>query len=156
MESITQKAYFLRNNFVNKIREIAPNTVPAWGKMNLQQMTEHMSYALRQASGKDTYHIMTPEENLPRMQQFLMSDKPFRENTPNQLLPDEPAAPAQPSMEASLLELQNEIEYFFEVFNKEPDKEITNPFFGHLNYEMQVQLLHKHAWHHLRQFGVQH
>lgn len=156
MESITQKAYFLRNNFVNKLRDIKPGTIPLWGKMNVQQMIEHMSYSLRQASGKELYSIVTPEENLQRMQQFLMSDKPFRENTPNQLLPDEPGTPKQESVEAALLELQNEIEYFFHIFDKEPDKKITNPFFGELNYEMWVQLLHKHAWHHLKQFGVQH
>lgn len=149
-----QKAAFLRNEFVNKLRTIDPDTKGLWGKMNVQQMVEHMSYALRQASGKDLYTIMTPAEHLPRMQAFMMSDKPFRENTPNQLLPDEPEPSKQATIQASLEELQAEIDHFFSVFANEADKTITNPFFGDLNYEMQVQLLHKHAWHHLRQFGV--
>jgi hypothetical protein len=29
-----------------------------------------------------------------------------------------------------------------------------NPFFGDLNFAENVHLLHKHALHHLRQFGV--
>ncbi len=154
MENIDKKAYFLRNEFVNKLRQIAPDAKGLWGKMNPQQMVEHMSYSLRQANGKDKYTVLTPEENVPKMQAFLMSDKPFRENTPNQLLPDEPPAPTKVGMNEALEELQAEINDFFKVFEQTPDLTVTNPFFGDLNYDMWVQLLHKHGWHHLRQFGI--
>jgi hypothetical protein len=154
MENIDKKAYFLRNELVEKLRGIDPSTKALWGKMNVHQMIEHMSYALRQANGKDPYTLLTPEANVERMQAFMMSEKPFKENTPNQLLPDEPAPPLKGTINEALAELQEEIIQFFLVFEKEPDKVITNPFFGDLTYEMWVQLLHKHAWHHLKQFGV--
>ena len=150
----TNKAQFLKNELVNKYRSIHPDAAPLWGKMNPHQMIEHMSYSFRQANGKDSYNCVTPEEHLPRMQAFLMSDKPFRENTPNQLLPDTPPPPVHSNVEDSLTELQQEIDDFFSVFEKDPGKILTNPFFGELNYEMWVQLLHKHSWHHLRQFGI--
>lgn len=154
MENLSAKAYFLRNEFIDKLKKIDPATKPLWGKMNLHQMIEHMSYSLRQANGKDTYDCVTPEENIPRMQAFLMSDKPFKENTPNQLLPDTPDAPKRNDIDDALVELKMETEDFFRAFEKTPDRTITNPFFGDLNYDMWVQLLHKHAWHHLKQFGV--
>lgn len=154
MENLGTKATFLRNDFVKLLATIDPATKPLWGKMNPQQMVEHMSYAMRQASGKDPYTTITPEEHLPKMQAFLMSEKPFRENTPNQLLPDEPAPAKHTTMQESLDELQSEIDHFFHVYGTDPQKTINNPFFGELNYDMQVQLLHKHAWHHLRQFGI--
>lgn len=154
MENLGTKATFLRNDLVKMLATIDPATKPLWGKMNPQQMVEHMSYAMRQASGKDPYTIVTAEEHLPKMQAFLMSEKPFRENTPNQLLPDEPAPAKHESMQDSLNDLQAEIDHFFHVYGTDPQKTITNPFFGELNYDMQVQLLHKHAWHHLRQFGI--
>lgn len=154
MSTIIEKASFLRNKFIPALSTIAPNTVPKWGKMNLQQMIEHMSYSFRQASGKELYEIVTPAENLPRMVAFLESEKPFRENTPNQLLPDEPEAPKNATIIESLEELKQEIEHFFSVFGAHPDKKITNPFFGVLNYEQWVQLLYKHSWHHLNQFGL--
>jgi hypothetical protein len=88
------------------------------------------------------------------MQAFLQSDKPFKENTPNKLLPDEPAPAVHDNIQDSLNELQAEIEHFFKEYAQDPEKVVTNPFFGHLDYDMQVQLLYKHAWHHLRQFGV--
>jgi len=154
MENLSSKAYFLRNEFINKLREIRPDTKPAWGKMNLQQMIEHMSYSMRQANGKELYSCITPEENIPKMQAFLMSEKPFRENTPNQLLPDTPEPPTKGDIDEALDELKQETEDFFKAFERSPDRKITNPFFGDLNYEMWVQLLHKHAWHHLKQFGI--
>ncbi|WP_276132217.1 DinB family protein [Polluticoccus soli] len=154
MENLSAKAYFLRNEFIDKLKQIEPATKPLWGKMNLHQMIEHMSYSLRQANGKDQYDCVTPEENIPRMQAFLMSEKPFKENTPNQLLPEDPETPKQKDIDDALAELKTETEDFFKVFEKTPDRVITNPFFGDLNYEMWVQLLHKHARHHLKQFGV--
>ena len=51
-------------------------------------------------------------------------------------------------------ELQNEINDFFLFFKDDKNKTFLNPFFGQLNFDMWVQLLHKHAMHHLRQFGV--
>jgi hypothetical protein len=46
------------------------------------------------------------------------------------------------------------MDYFFTVFNKNNLRVTRNPFYGDLNYEQNVQLLHKHALHHLKQFGV--
>ncbi|MCB0698732.1 MAG: hypothetical protein H6551_00735 [Chitinophagales bacterium] len=154
MSGTIEKAAFLRNKFIPLLRTIDPEQKPLWGKMNVHQMIEHMSYSMRQANGKDKYTLLTSQELLPRMESFLMSEKPFRENTPNKLLPDDPEAPIQPTIEAAIEELQEEIEDFFDVYNSEPSLIITNPFFGHLNYERQVQLLYKHALHHLKQFGV--
>ncbi len=154
MENINEKARFLKEELVNKYRSISPATAPLWGKMNPQQAIEHMSYSFRQANGKDDCTCITAEEHLPRMQAFLMSDKPFRENTPNQLLPDTPPPPVRTTIGDSLAELQQEIDDFFSLFEEEPTLVLTNPFFGDLTYEMWVQLLHKHSWHHLRQFGV--
>lgn len=154
MSHTADKANFLRNRYIPLLQKINPLQDPKWGKMNVHQMIEHMSYAFRQANGKDKYDILTPSEHLPKMEAFLMSEKPFRENTPNKLLPDDPDAPKSETVDAALVELQVEIEDFFKVFADEPSLKITNPFFGELNYERQIQLLHKHAWHHLKQFGV--
>jgi hypothetical protein len=134
-------------------------TIPAdaerrWGKMNVQQMIEHMSDSVRMANGKFVNPLVTPEENVPKMQAFLMSEKPFRENTPNNLLSETPLPPRNTTMNETIEELQNEIDDFFLFFKDDKNKTFLNPFFGQLNFDMWVQLLHKHAMHHLRQFGV--
>ena len=83
-----EKIDFLQNRFITLLKKIPTDTVPHWGKMTLQQMIEHFSDYTRIASGKTTFpDIVTPAENLERAREFLMSDKPFRENTPNPLMP---------------------------------------------------------------------
>lgn len=149
------KSQFLKERLVPTIAAISPEFKPIWGKMNLQQMTEHMSReGFQVANGKLLQELVTPAEQVEKMQAFLMSDKPFRENTPNSLMSAEPLPVKHPDMNAALVELQTEIDDFFKVYENEPEKSIMNPFFGALNFELQVQLLHKHATHHLRQFGV--
>ena len=125
--------------------------------MNVQQMIEHYAGdAVRNASGRlkiDT--IITLPENLGRMREFMMSDKPFKENTKNPLMGKEPAPLQYQTVQAAIGSLQEELIYFFEVYEKNPAQIIRNPFFGDLNFEQNVQLLHKHALHHLKQFGVE-
>lgn len=150
----SDKAAFIRNKFILKLAAINPLTEPKWGKMNYHQMVDHMADAFREANGKVVRTLQTPEEHVPKMQDFLMSDKPFRENTPNKLLPDTPPPPRHERVEDSIEEVKKEMEDFFDVFAEEPSKKIMNPFFGELNYERWVQLLYKHCWHHLKQFGV--
>ncbi len=151
-----EKEAFLKNRLVPLLRQIPTETRPAWGKMTFQQMIEHYTDSVRIASGKITVpEVVTPEDQLPKYQQFLMSDKPFRENTLNPLMPATPAPVRNKSVEDALVELQSEIDRFFSAFEANEHLITLNPFFGELNYQMNVQLLHKHAIHHLRQFGVE-
>ncbi len=88
------------------------------------------------------------------MQAFVQSDKPFKENTPNALLPDEPLPAKYSSIQVAIAALQADIDQFFAHYNSNQGATVTNPFFGELNYDLQVQLLYKHAIHHLKQFGA--
>lgn len=154
MENIQEKAYFLRVEYCPILTMIDADAARRWGKMNVQQMIEHMSDYVRIASGKTPMEVITEADKLPRMQGFLMSEKTFPENTPNVLMPDSPAPVRNTNKQAAIAELQQEIDYFFEVFDKDAEKKLNNPFFGELNFDMQVQLLYKHSTHHLRQFGA--
>ena len=149
-----EKNDFLKYRFVPLLRQIPSDTPPAWGKMTLQQMIEHFADYMRIASGKTVYtDIITPPGNLQRMRDWVMSDKPFRENTANPLMPEVPAPVRNPSVEDALKELDTEMKYFFTVFEQNNLNTTRNPFFGDLNFEQNVQLLYKHALHHLKQFG---
>jgi hypothetical protein len=149
------KAEFLKNRFIPLLKQIPSDTTPQWGKMTLQQMIEHFSDSVRIASGKTVHtdFVFGPEQ-LQKNRDFMLSEKPFKENTPNPLMPEVPAPVVNPSTEEAINELQKELDYFFSVFEKNNLQVTRNPFFGDLNYEQNVHLLHKHAMHHLRQFGV--
>lgn len=150
----TEKLEFLSVTFPNLVAQLDANAKGVWGVMNAQQMVEHMSYSIRIANGRLPMQIVTPAENLEKVKGFMLSDKPFRENTKNSMLPDTALPLEQSDMQHAIEELKNEIRFFIEVFQKEPEKIITNPFFGDLNFAEWIHLLHKHATHHARQFGL--
>lgn len=150
-----EKENFLRSRFIRLLQQIDPNTPPAWGKMSFQQMVEHFtSDGLEIANGKRKFEIVTPPERLAAYRDFLASDRPFKENTRNPLLQDEPPPTEFHTIQAAIGALQEELIHFFMVFAEDPLRTTRNPIFGDLNFEQNVQLLHKHAMHHLRQFGV--
>lgn len=151
----SEKAEFLRLRFVPLLKQIPSDTSPQWGKMSLQQMVEHFAESVRIASGKTAHtdFVFQPVQ-LQKNRDFMLSEKPFRENTPNPLMPEVPAPVINVSCEDAVNELNKEIDFFFSVFEKNNLQVTRNPFFGDLNYEQNVHLLHKHAQHHLRQFGV--
>jgi hypothetical protein len=151
----SNKIDFLKKDFLSYLKSVDSATPPLWGKMSLQQMIEHYTDYVKIASGKiQNTKLLTPEGQLEKAQAFLMSDKLFKENTPNPLLPEVPPPVRNISMEEALKELETEIDFFFSVFKENNQPQTLNPFFGSLNFEQNVQLLHKHALHHLKQFGV--
>lgn len=152
-----EKENFLRTKLVTYLQQLDPATPPRWGKMGVQQMIEHYGGdAVRNANGRlKIDKIMTPPESLSRMREFMMSDKPFKENTQNPLIGEVPLPLRYKTVQAAIGALQQELIYFFEAFEKDPGLITRNPFFGDLNFEQSVQLLYKHALHHLRQFGVE-
>src|SRR4051794_6531919 len=104
-----EKAVFLRSRFVPLLRQIPTETPAVWGKMTVQQMIEHFTDSVQIASGKAVHtEIVTPPEQLEQYRQFLESDKPFRENTVNPLMPEVPAPVRNPSRADAIDELEEE------------------------------------------------
>lgn len=151
---IKDKEQFLATEFTALLRNATAETAPAWGKLSLQGMVEHFTDYTRIASGKEKIEqVLTPEEHISKSHDFLRSDKPFRPNTPNALMGEEPAPLRHQNLDAAIDELQHELDHFFAAF-RDGLTHSRNPFFGDLNYELNVHLLYKHALHHLRQFGL--
>jgi len=151
---LSHKIQFLQQQFIPLLKTLSPNQKGVWGVMNAQQMVEHFGDAVKNASGKLIVPQLLFDEQLEKMRTFLMSDKPFRENTINPLMDKNGIPLRYPNMQAAIERVERELQYFFEVFSANPDLETRNAFFGELNFEMNVQLLYKHAVHHLKQFGI--
>ena len=150
-----EKADFLEHRFIPLLKKVPSSTCPLWGKMTFQQMVEHFSEMVRIASGKTSFaEIITTEPDLQRLRSWLLTDKPFKENTVNPLLPVVPAPVINTSIETAIAALETELRLFFSVFREKQLHLTRNPIFGDLNYDQNVQLLYKHALHHLKQFGV--
>ena len=150
------KIEFLKEEFIPLLKQIPSDTAPQWGKMTLQQMVEHFADAFKIASGRlVNTKLLTPEEKLTGMREYLMSDKPYPQNIENPLLPKDPAPVRNASLEKAFEELEKEMHHFFAIFEENHQLTTLHPYFGQLNFHMNVQALYKHALHHLKQFGVE-
>lgn len=149
-----QKLDFLKTRFLSLLQPLTAEAAGKWGLMNGQQMVEHFADAVKNASGKLRLLEINDGERLEKMRLFVFSETPFRQNTPNPLIGEKPLPLRQPDMQAAIEKLKAELNYFFTAFENDPALITHNPFFGELDYAGNVQLLHKHALHHLKQFGL--
>ena len=151
--SIEEKALFLSTTCFEYLKQLNESKQPSWGKMNAQQMLEHVNDFYEVSTGKLQFALTTPEEHLPKYKEFLYSDKPFRENTkaPETVLGDEPLPMRMPSLEAAAAQLQNTVAGFFE---SKPHPTTIHPVFGPLSFDEWILLHYKHVTHHWNQFEL--
>lgn len=151
-----EQLQFLKEQYIVLLQQANTNVQPKWGKMDFQQMLEHVADFVQVSTQKQFYPLVSPPEHMPKLKEFLMSDKQFRENTkaPAKIIGEEPFPHRYETVEEAKLELLAEVNYFFQLYADEPDLTAVHPVFGELNYEQWVRLHYKHVTHHLRQFGL--
>jgi oxepin-CoA hydrolase/3-oxo-5,6-dehydrosuberyl-CoA semialdehyde dehydrogenase len=149
-----EKKAFLKNEFVFLVNKLKGDEKGRWGKMNTQQMVEHVTGFFKVSTEKIHFPLTTPLEHLPKYKEFLLSDKEFRENTKAPVLPEEPLPLHYSSMKEAMDELKKSVDDFFDFFKGDASKTTLHPAFGKLNFDEWVQLHHKHVIHHLKQFGL--
>jgi oxepin-CoA hydrolase/3-oxo-5,6-dehydrosuberyl-CoA semialdehyde dehydrogenase len=153
--SYADKVTFLQTGLVLFCESLPAGANGHWGKMNAQQMVEHVADFFDVSAEKIKFDLITPEEQLPKFKAFLLSDKDFRENTkaPVSVVSEEPVPLRNASMAEATGALQNSVAGFFSFFEKYPERKTVHPVFGPLDQEEWVLLHTKHVQHHLRQFG---
>jgi oxepin-CoA hydrolase/3-oxo-5,6-dehydrosuberyl-CoA semialdehyde dehydrogenase len=151
-----KKLAFLQSEFIPLIKQLDAATAPQWGKMNAQQMVEHVTAFFKISSGRLRLALVTPEDQLPKFRDWLMSEKPFRENTkaPASILPDEPLPLRKANIEEAIASLEKSVQEFFSYFSNDASGKTMHPVFGELSFSEWIQLHHKHVAHHLKQFGI--
>lgn len=151
-----KKVQFIQNDFTKLLNNLKPEQTGKWGLMNAQQMVEHVIDFFKISTGKLFFPIVSSPEHLPKLREFLWSDKEFKENTkgPTSVIPAEPLPIRNITISVAIDKLQNEINLFFEFFKNDAEKKTTHPVFGELNFEDWVQLHYKHVIHHAKQFEL--
>ncbi|QNA44820.1 DinB family protein [Lacibacter sediminis] len=147
---------FLKNEYIQIISKADTSAQPKWGKMNFQQMVEHVAAFFKVSTHKLKFDLVSPPEHMPKLKEFLMSDKQFRENTkaPTSIIGEEPFPVHFTSPEEAVAKLEKEVSHFFHFYETNPTATAVHPVFGELNFEEWVRLHYKHVTHHLRQFGL--
>jgi Protein of unknown function (DUF1569) len=148
------KFNFIKNGFIVKLKSLTPDAASKWGKMNAQQMVEHVTGFFKVSTNQIHFPLVTPEDQLPKFRAFLFSDKEFRENTKAPVLPEEPMPVVHRSLPEAVDELQKQINLFAEKFSSGEIVSSQHPVFGDLNFDEWVLLHYKHVMHHAKQFGL--
>jgi hypothetical protein len=151
-----EKILFLKEEMFMLMRPLSEQSPAQWGKMNAQQMTEHLTDFFNVSVEKIIFPLITPPEHLAKYREFLYSDKAFRENTkaPAEVLGEVPLPLRAATLQDAKDKLKKTVEYFFQYFDAEPGKETMHPVFGMLSYSEWLMLHYKHVKHHLRQFNL--
>ncbi len=127
---------------------------PAFGTMNAQQMIEHLSAVTQIANGNWKVDVFVSDEKSARRKPFLNTDSELQVGFRASFLSENPVALQFSSINEAIDDLINQLNVFFEVFEKEPKRTVVHPFFGELDFEYWKKFQIKHFTHHFKQFGL--
>ena len=139
----------VKQEILERINRLTPQSQPHWGKMNVSQMLAHVQMPIGSATGLHSIRRTLFGRIVGRFAKPMMySEKPFKQN-----LPTDPSF----IMTGKEKEFSKEKENLVSLINSFQETSIVNevhPFFGRFTREQWSKAMYKHLDHHLRQFGV--
>ena len=140
-----------KNDIINRLDQLHPDSKPMWGKMSVSQMLAHCIVPTKISTGdlpgkRNIFGILFGKIAKKRM----VAEEPFKKN-----LPTDPSFVVKhnPDFYESQQELKTLIEKLYNT-DKNELLQRKHPFFGKLTLDEWGLLNYKHFDHHLRQFGV--
>ena len=145
-------------NFLNfdevrsKLATLKADAKPVFGKMNGQQMVEHLSFLMQVSNGKINAHEFVSEEKSARRKAFLNTENELQIGFKASILSEEPTPVKFKNLKESINDLVFQIQDFENYFKIQ--KVENHPFFGELDYEYWKKFHVKHFTHHFKQFNL--
>jgi len=137
-----------KQEIVDRINKLTPESQAQWGKMNVSQMFAHNVLPMELA----LTNPKPPRQLMGRIFGGLVRNKvigpePFKKNgfTPKEFKVED---------EKKFYEEQKKLLGMVEVFTRENITDTVHPFFGKMTQDEWGELQYKHLDHHLQQFGV--
>ena len=137
-----------------KLSTLTLEDKPLFGKMNAQQMIEHLSGVTQIANGNWNVNVFVEDEKAVRRKPFLDSNNELQPGFRSSFLSDEPNPTKFDSLNDAIDDLIAQIQYFVKVFSENSQRKVMHPFFGELDYEYWKKFQVKHFTHHFKQFGL--
>ena len=138
----------VKQDIINRINQLTPQSQALWGKMNVAQMLAHCQMPLGVATGK---HILKGSFFLKLIgslfKKKLFNEEPFQHNLPT----------AKSFIIANPNEFEKEKQNLVDMVNSFSETAMSgepHPFFGKMTKEEWSKGTWKHLDHHLQQFGV--
>jgi len=142
-----------RKNLTSLLSALQPETPALWGRMNAQNMIEHLVEAVEYTNGKRVADLRFPPDKANKQKQYLVhSDFVIPSGVPS-YLPDATKTKRFNDLATSIVELNNELDAF-EHFFKTKGITAIHFEFGPMNYKEWITWHGKHFTHHFKQFGL--
>lgn len=139
----------VKQDIINRINKLTPQTQRLWGKMDVAQMLAHVQLPIRIAFGthqpKGSFLLRLIG---PLFKSKLWDEKPYKHS-----LPTDPTF----IMTGNTKNFEKEKESLLNLINSFTEKNLIgeqHPVFGKLTKENWSKATWKHLDHHLKQFGV--
>lgn len=139
----------VKQEIVDRINKLTPQSQGQWGKMNVAQMLAHVQMPIGVALG--THKIKGNwfmKLILPFFKKILYNEKPYKQGLPT----DKSFV-----MTGTTKDFEKEKALLLDMMAKFSEANMINekhPVFGRLSKEQWSKATWKHLDHHLRQFGV--
>jgi hydroxymethylglutaryl-CoA reductase len=136
----------------NKLTVLSMDEKPVFGKMNGQQMVEHLSFLMQISNGIINANHFVEDEKSARRKPFLDTDGELQVGFKAPMLSEEPTPVKFKAMQGSIADLLQQITSFETHFEKVTSE--NHPFFGGLDYDYWKKFHVKHFTHHFKQFNL--
>jgi len=142
-----------RRKLNSLLGSLQPQTPALWGRMNAQNMIEHLVEAVEYTNGKRVADLRIPSDKAASQRQLLVNSDFVIPNGVTGYLPDATKTKRFQDLETSIIELNKELDAF-EHFFKNEGVTATHFEFGPMDYKEWVTWHGKHFTHHFKQFGL--
>lgn len=138
-----------REELLQRLQKLNPQSKPVWGKMNTAQMLAHCTVGMQAPLGEIVVKKTFASLIGWMFKKSLLGDKPFPKNSPT----------AAEFLVANERDYEAETKRFLDTFHKLARGSAVivchqHAFFGKVTDEEWGRLMYKHIDHHLQQFGA--
>jgi len=142
-----------RRNLNLLLSILQPQTPALWGRMNAQNMIEHLVEAVEYTNGKRVAELQVPVDMADKQRKDLVNSDFVIPNDVAGYLPDATKAKRFKDLSTAIDELNNELDTF-ETFFKTEGATAIHFEFGPMNHREWIIWHGKHFTHHFKQFGL--
>lgn len=136
----------------NLLSNLKTDSKPVFGKMNGQQMIEHLSFLMKVSNGNVHADFFVEDEKSARRKAFLDTENELQVGFKASMLSEEPNTVVFASIKEAIDDLVLQVTNFQNHFKTV--KIENHPFFGELDYSYWKKFHVKHFTHHFKQFNL--
>ncbi|MDX6746494.1 hydroxymethylglutaryl-CoA reductase, degradative [Polaribacter sp. PL03] len=151
-EQVSWVDFTNKQHVINLLSNLKTDSKPLFGKMNGQQMVEHLSLLVKISNGKVAADSFVDEDKSQRRKLFLNTEAELQVGFKSSMLSEEPYPVKFTTIKESVDDLVLQIDNFeahFKIVTSE-----NHPFFGELDSNYWKKFHVKHFTHHFKQFGL--